>query len=70
MLFRSQYAYFLKGIKEDTGDKLSIVVVEKTTGKELHTIDFSKDRNVIYEIDSNNNQLYFIDENKFSVLDL
>lgn len=66
----NQYAYFLKGIKEDTGDKLSIVVVEKTTGKELHTIDFSKDRNVIYEIDSNNNQLYFIDENKFSVLDL
>ena len=33
----NQYAYFLKGIKEDTGDKLSIVVVEKTTGKELHT---------------------------------
>ncbi|MDE5638882.1 MAG: hypothetical protein K2I47_03685, partial [Odoribacter sp.] len=66
----NQHAYFFKGSKEDSGDKLSIVVVEKATGKELYSVDFCKDRNVIYEIDSNNNQLYFIDENKFHVVNL
>lgn len=66
----NEYAYFLKGVKENSTDQLSIVIVKKGSGEEVRTIDFCNNRNVIYEIDSNNRKLYFIDGKEFKILDL
>lgn len=65
-----QQAYFLRGIKENGEEKIGLVVVDKCTGQELKTIDFTNNRDVVYEIDLYNNRLYYADDNQLKVIDL
>lgn len=62
-------AVFMTGTKE-SGNKISAAVVDKNTGKELKMVQFSQDPNVVYEIDTNSNILYFIDGDKFCAIKL
>ncbi|MCQ2226905.1 MAG: PQQ-like beta-propeller repeat protein [Bacteroidales bacterium] len=48
----------------EKGGKVAIAVVDKNTGKELREVEFSKDPAVIYEIDTNANVIYYIDNGK------
>jgi outer membrane protein assembly factor BamB len=64
----NSFAYFLKGEKTKDGAVISLVLVDKKTGKEVKTIDFSKNREVIYEIDFNNGMLYFMDNGQFNMI--
>lgn len=63
-------AYFMQGIKDNEMEKIELVVVDKTTGKEVKNINFSNDRKVIYEVDPNNNMLYYIDNGAFNFIKL
>ena len=64
------YACFLKGEKVDGGDKMSIVKVDKKTGKEVDSFDFGDNRKVIFELDNVANYLYFCSGNSVNVFDL
>lgn len=64
------YAYFNKGESVNGANVISMVIVDKKTGKEAKTFDFSSDRDVVFEIDFNNGQLYFIDKGEFNSLKL
>lgn len=64
------YAYFLKGDNSNNKIAISLVVVDKQTGKEVKTIDFSSNREVIYEVDSSNGLLYFMDNGNFNILSI
>ncbi|WP_439183147.1 outer membrane protein assembly factor BamB family protein [Carboxylicivirga taeanensis] len=64
------YACFLKGEKTDAGDKMSIVKVDKKSGKEVDTFDFGDNRKVIFELDNAANFLYYFDETNVNVFNL
>jgi outer membrane protein assembly factor BamB len=64
------YAYFVKGESVNNTNVISMVLVEKKTGKEAKVFDFSNDRDVVFEIDFNNGKLYFIDKDEFNSLNL
>jgi outer membrane protein assembly factor BamB len=64
------YAYFVKSEKVNDSDLVSIVMVDKKTGEKANTIDFSKDRNVVYEIDFNSGNLYYVDNGEFKTVAL
>lgn len=64
------HVFFLKGTKGEQGDEMSIVKVEKDSGKEVDSFDFGDDRKVIYQLDKFTNQLYFLDETEVKVFDL
>ncbi|TRX72374.1 PQQ-binding-like beta-propeller repeat protein [Carboxylicivirga sp. M1479] len=64
------YAFFLKGEKIESGDKMSIVKISKTTGKQEDAFDFGENRSVIFELDKMTNKLYYLDENQINVFDL
>lgn len=64
------YAYFLKGEKVNDNVVLSMVVVEKKTGKEVKTLEFSNERDTVFELDFNNNKLYFVDKGEFKSVNL
>jgi outer membrane protein assembly factor BamB len=63
-------AYFVKGENANNATVISMVVVEKNSGKEVKTIDFSSDRDVVFEIDFNNGMLYYIEKGEFSTVKL
>ncbi|TAJ12554.1 hypothetical protein DMA11_12145 [Marinilabiliaceae bacterium JC017] len=64
------FAFFLKGEKLDGQDHMSIVKVEKKTGKEVDSFDFGDNRKVIYELDKVTNKLYYLDNGKLVTFDL
>jgi hypothetical protein len=66
----NSYAYFLQGDKSGEKNIISFVVVDKSTGKEVKTIEFSNNRDVVSEIDFNNGMLYYIDNNAFNIINL
>jgi hypothetical protein len=47
-----------------------MVVVEKNTGKEVKTLEFSNERDTVFELDFNNNKLYFVDKGEFKSVNL
>jgi len=64
------YACFLKGEKTDAGDKMSIVKVDKKSGKEVDAFDFGDNRKVIFELDNVANYLYYFDNDYVNVFNL
>lgn len=64
------YACFLKGEKVEGGDKMSIVKVDKKTGKEVDNLNFGDNRKVIFELDNVANYLYFFSDDAVKVFDL
>ncbi len=60
----NDFAIFLSGEKANGQDNLSLVIVNKNTGKEVKTDPFSNNRKVVYEIDFNNYKVYFVENNK------
>ncbi len=64
------FAFFLKGEKTDAGDKMSIVKIEKNSGKEVDSFDFGDNRKVVFELDKQANKLYFLDEGSIKVYNL
>ncbi|HEX3010242.1 MAG TPA: PQQ-binding-like beta-propeller repeat protein, partial [Bacteroidales bacterium] len=66
----NNFAYFLQGDKSGEKNIISFVVVDKSTGKEVKTIEFSNNRDVVSEIDFNNGMLYYIDNNAFNIINL
>lgn len=58
------FSIFLKGEKVNGTDNLSLVIVNKNTGKEVKTVPFSNDRKVVYEIDFNGYRLYYVENGK------
>ncbi|MHC1704730.1 MAG: PQQ-binding-like beta-propeller repeat protein [Tenuifilaceae bacterium] len=64
------YGYFNKGESVNGTNVISMVLVDKKTGKEAKTFDFSSDRDVVFEIDFNNGNLFFIDKGQFNSLKL
>jgi hypothetical protein len=66
----NNYAYFLKGESSNGVNAISLVLVDKKTGKEAKTINFTNNRDVVYEIDFNNGMLYFLDNGMFNSVDL
>lgn len=61
---------FVTGETSDAGDIIKLALVNKTTGKEIKQIEFSKNRGVIYEIDFNANVVYYYDNGNFNVMTL
>lgn len=59
-------AYFVKGESANDATVVSMVVVEKNTGKEVNSINFSTDRDVVFEIDFNSGMLYFIEKGQLN----
>lgn len=53
---------FVTSQKENGAEKVSLAIVDKNTGKEVKKIQFSDDRDVVFEIDFNTNMLYFVDK--------
>lgn len=66
----NNFAYFNKGEKVNGTSVISMVLVEKKTGKEAKTLDFSNDRDVVFEIDFNSGKLYFVEKGEFCTLNL
>ncbi|MBS2213676.1 PQQ-binding-like beta-propeller repeat protein [Carboxylicivirga mesophila] len=64
------YACFLKGEKTDAGDKMSIIKVDKKSGKEVDAFNFGDNRKVIFELDNTANYLYYFDETNVNVYNL
>ena len=60
----NDFAIFLSGEKANGQDNLSLVIVNKNTGKEVKTDPFSNNRKVVYEIDFNNYKVYFVENDK------
>ena len=64
------YAYFLKGESANGKTSISLVLVDKKTGKEVKALNFSENRDVVYEIDFNNGMLYFLDNGQFNTVSI
>ncbi|WP_320053609.1 PQQ-binding-like beta-propeller repeat protein [uncultured Acetobacteroides sp.] len=66
----NNYAYFMKGDSSNGTVTITLVIVEKNTGKEIKNVDFSSNRDVVYEIDSSNGMLYFLDNGEFNTMNI
>jgi len=64
------FAYFTKGDVANNTVTITLVIVEKKSGKEVKSVNFSSNRDVVYEIDSNNGMLYFLDNGEFNSLNI
>lgn len=61
---------FLTGESLADGDVVKLALVDKTTGKEVSVTEFSKDRNVVYNIDFVSNVVYFYEDGAVKCLTL
>jgi len=64
------FAYFIKGEDVNGTNVISLVVVNKNNGEEAKTLDFSNNRDVVFEFDFNNGLLYFVENGTLNALKL
>ena len=64
------YAYFLKGVKEEEQDQMFVVKVNKTSGKEVDSFNFGNDRKVIYELNKPSANLYLLKDGALKAFNL
>ncbi len=66
----NNFGYFVKGEKTKDSDKMSLVKVEKSSGKEVGEFNLGSDRKIIYELMPNINLGFVMIGNKLSVYNL
>ncbi len=59
-------AVFMTSQKANGQEQVALALVDKNTGKEIKTFQFSNDRDVVYEIDFNTNHVYFVEGGKLT----
>jgi outer membrane protein assembly factor BamB len=63
-------AIFVTSQKSKGNETVSLVIVDKNSGEEIKTVNFSDDRDVVFEIDFNTNMLYFVDKGVLKAMNL
>lgn len=64
------FAIFMTSKKVNGSEQVSLAIVNKNTGKEIKTVEFSKNRDVVFEIDFNNYHVYFVEDGKLTSMKL
>lgn len=63
-------AIFMTSKKENGKEVVALAIVDKNNGKEIKTVTFSNDRDVVYEIDFNTNHVYYFENGKINSMSL
>jgi len=66
----NEFSYFISGVKADGQDIMSLVKIDKNSGKEVKTFDLGNDRKIIYEVAPSIDMAFVFIDGKLAAFDL